>query len=172
MTTDELRAEIEATKTRVQEALARRRELEAATEQALERQRLRRELEQLRLVLDTELMVNVDEEQFRRGVDEDIDFPQGLSVGVPVTVAPHECKCVHSVRRLRVSAARLPKASTHGSLLKCLGSDLPLDAYRGALFCLSGFRWARASVGFSSILTEALSNMKVKGYRIGVVPLP
>ncbi|CAE7824841.1 BPM2 [Symbiodinium sp. KB8] len=94
MSAEELRAEIETTKTRVRAAVARKRELQAATAEALERQRLRRELEVQRMMLNEELDDNHAEEQYRRNIDEDVEGEHlitGPSGPVPLTAPPYKC---------------------------------------------------------------------------------
>ena len=73
MTTDELQAEIETTKLRLQAAEARSREIDEEILQARERQRLRRELEQLQEKLNDQTQDNQADEAFRRDIDADED---------------------------------------------------------------------------------------------------
>ena len=73
MTTDELQAEIETTKLRLQAAEARSREIDEEILQARERQRLRRELEQLQEKLNDQTEDNQADEAFRRDIDADED---------------------------------------------------------------------------------------------------
>ncbi|CAE7253715.1 BPM6 [Symbiodinium sp. CCMP2592] len=86
MTTNELQAEIETTKLRLQAAEARSREIDEEILRATERQRLRRELEQLQEKLDDRTQANLADEAFTRDIDadEDGDFvalpPSGQAV--------------------------------------------------------------------------------------------
>ena len=73
MTAEELRVQIEATKTQVLTALQARRELAAESREALERQRLRRELEAQQTNLHQAAQENIWEQAYRRAVDADRD---------------------------------------------------------------------------------------------------
>ncbi|CAE7253634.1 XRN1 [Symbiodinium sp. CCMP2592] len=73
MTSEELLAQIEATKARVEAARARNRELDAETAAALKRQKLRRELERHQAILDDLETDNLDEQDYRIDIDADRD---------------------------------------------------------------------------------------------------
>ena len=113
MTADELRAEIEATKTRMQAAVARSRELEAATHQATERQRLRRELEEQRWSLESQLQYNADDERYRSDIDEDSHgvhlVSTARSVPVPAQVPLHESNMCASSEEITSFGSKVAK---------------------------------------------------------------
>ncbi|CAE7253597.1 BPM6 [Symbiodinium sp. CCMP2592] len=71
MTTSELQAEIETTKQRLQAARTRSLEICEEIEAATVRQRLRRELEELKVELDQQQTVNVADEDYKRSIDAD-----------------------------------------------------------------------------------------------------
>ena len=76
---EELQAEIEATRRRVEAERARRQELIAETSQAAERNRLRRQLEEMKTCLAEEQLENAYEAERRRSLDEDRTWWQHAS---------------------------------------------------------------------------------------------
>ncbi|CAE7336010.1 BPM1 [Symbiodinium sp. KB8] len=77
MSAEELEAEIEATRRRVEAERTRRRELRAETQQAGERRRLRKELQTMREALEAEQAGCEHEEWVRRVFDEDRVYDDG-----------------------------------------------------------------------------------------------
>ncbi|CAE7478543.1 BPM6 [Symbiodinium sp. CCMP2456] len=98
MTTNELHAEIETAKQRLQAAEARSREIEEEIQQATERQHLRRELEQIQQKLHDRTEMNQADEAYTRDIDadEDGDFLSFTSSGQAVPQHPKKSS-VHTV---------------------------------------------------------------------------
>ncbi|OLP93811.1 BTB/POZ and MATH domain-containing protein 6 [Symbiodinium microadriaticum] len=129
MTAEALRAEIEATKALAQTERARKRELEVATAEALERQRLRRELEKHRMILEMERAENAGEELYRRDIDADNDGDLAAcpSVFDPTKLPPIGCR-----------------ANSSGEEHADFGHEVAKGEYTWKLARMS---WLRAAVG-------------------------
>ena len=129
MTAEALRVEIEATKALTQTEWARKRELHEATEEALERQRLRRQLEEHRKTLEMERADNAEEEMYRRDIDADED---GDHVARPFVSGP----------------AKLPPKGCHARAFGEEHADFGHEVAKGEYtWKLNHMSWLRAAVG-------------------------